>query len=88
MVRKKFMRHCVPLAAPSSTLNRPSGMRTLETQVCAARSSVVLAVRLSVKGSVMKKWSKGAPCFELKLKQKKKQKKRWKRKNCESIDQL
>ena len=60
-MRKKFILHFVPFAVPLFTLKSPSGMRTFETQVCAGLSSVVSAVNPSTTGSVIKKWSNGAP---------------------------
>ena len=53
-VRKKFMRHSVPLALPESTLKRPRGTVNLLTHFSAALSRVVAALKPSAAGSEMK----------------------------------
>jgi hypothetical protein len=49
-MRKKFIRHTVPLASPSSTLKKPSGTRADETQRPLGLSVVVVAVSPSMRG--------------------------------------
>ena len=58
---KKFIRHCVPLAWPASTLKKPNGIRALDTQVSPGLSRVVVAFRPSTSGFATKKVSNGAP---------------------------